>query len=253
MAIYTFQLKVNGVDVATYGFSVASFNTWDGPGISFDEVAIPGQDGTTATTVEPLLAPLDFVVVGELIGTSPSDFETKLDTFKQALSIATLTLISGNISTRQRTGVYVGPMTVTPYPTMDAAVLKFTVHCRNPLGYATTQTTLTAAVSVTTTCALGTYRSRPIITLAGASNPSLTYANASGTAVSTLTVTATGTITVDCSADTITVNGSRSDVSLSLGDFFRLDPRDGNYGSNSWPSVTTSSGSLSMTYTKAYW
>ena len=251
MAIYSFQLKVNGTDVSTYGFTVADFNQWDAPQLSYDEVAMPGQDGTTATTATPLLSPLDFVVNGELAGSSPSDFESKLHTFKQALSLATLTLIGGNQSTLQRTGIYVGPMKVVPYATMDAAKLSFTVRCRNPLQYDTTLTAVTGAAASAVTCVLGTYWSRPIISLATCSNPTLTYANASGTTVSTLSVTATGTMVIDCSAQTLTVNGARDDAAITLGDFFKLDPRDGVYSSTS-PTIKSSSGSLSATYRKAY-
>lgn len=252
MAIYSFALKVNGTDVASYGFSPSAMKGhWDAPGLEFDEVQIPGTDGSTATTTDPLLTPLDFIVEGELIGSSPSDFETKLDTFKQALSLATLTLIGGNNAARQRTGVYVGPMTVTLYPLMDSAVLSFKVRCRNPLAYDTTLTTVTGAASSAVTCVCGTYPSRPIIALATCSNPTLTYANASGTTVSTLTVTATGTMVIDCSAMTVTVNGSRNDASITLGDFFRLSPLDGTYGSTS-PTVASSSGSITVTYRKAF-
>lgn len=253
MAIYSFQLKVNGTDVSTYGFNVADFNQWDAPQLSYDEVAMPGQDGTTATTSTPMLAPLDFVVNGELIGSSPSDFESKLDTFKYALSSAALTLIGGNptSNTRQRTGTYVGPMKVEPYATMDAAKISFTVRCRNPLSYDSTLTTVSGAAASAVTCVLGTAWSRPIISLATCSNPTLTYANASGTTVATLSITATGTMVIDCSAMTLTVNGASAPTAISLGDFFKLDPRDGVYGTSS-PTIQSSTGSISATYRKAY-
>jgi hypothetical protein len=252
MPIYTFQLKVNSVDVANYGFSVAELRGhWDAPGLEFDEVQQPGGDGSVATVTDPLLTPLDFVVVGELIGTSPSDFEIKLDTFKQALSLSALTLIGGNNSVRQRTGVYVGPMNVVLYALMNAARIEFKVRCRNPLAYDTTLTTVSGAASSAVTCVCGTYPSRPIISLATCSNPTLTYANASGTTLQTLTVTATGTMVIDCSAHTVTINGTRNDAAITLGDFFKLDPRDGTYGSTS-PTVATSSGSITIVHRKAY-
>lgn len=251
MTIYTFQLKVNGTDVSSYGFNVADFNQWDAPEFQFQEVQIPGQFGSTTTTNDPLLSPLDFIVTGELIGSSPSDFETKLDTFKQALSLATLTLIGGNNSARQRTGVYVGPMSVKPYALMDAAFLSFKVRCRNPLSYNTTLTTVSGAAASAVTCVLGSAPSFPIISLATCTNPTITYANASGTTVATLTIAATGTVVIDCSAHTVTINGSRSDGSITLGDFFRLSPLDGTYGSTS-PTIKSSSGSLSATYRQAF-
>ncbi len=253
MPIYTFVLKVNTVDVASYGFYVGSMSgNWNAPTLSYDEVAIPGADGSTATTTTPTLSPLDFTVIGELIGTSSSDFETKLDTFKQALSASTLTLIGGNHTTRQRTGQYVGPMLVEPYPMLDAAKVQFTVRCRNPIAYDATNTTVSGASGVDVTCALGTWHSRPIFTIAGATNPTLTYKNASGSSVATLSVSGTGTLfVIDASAMTITANGVRHDEYVSAGDFFALDPRDGVYGSTN-PSVRTSSGTLSATYPKAW-
>ncbi len=251
--IYTFVLKVNGVDTESLGFTVAELRGhWDAPQMSYDEVSIPLADGTTATATQPILSPLDLVVVGELIGSSTSDFETKLDTFKQALSLSTLTLIGGNQTTRTRTAVYLGPLQSELYSLRTAAKVSFTVRCRNPIAYNATNTTVSGAASTDVTCALGTWVSRPVFTIAGATNPTLTYKNASGSSVATLSVSGSATLwVIDASAMTITANGVRHDEYVSAGDFFALDPRDGTYGSTN-PSVRTSSGTLSAVYYKAW-
>ncbi len=252
MPVYSFLLKVNGVDVASYGFVVSDMpDQWDAPAQTFDEVAIPGTDGNTETTLDPILAPRDFVIPGTLIAASASAFEDAMDTLKLALYGSTLTMIGGNRSTRQRTGRFAS-MTSSLYSLMDEAAVQLTVHCANPLAYETSNTTVSGSATTDLACALGTYKSRPVITLTTATNPVLLYKNSGGTTKGTLTITGSGTIVVDCAAQTVTIGGVRSDSALRAGDFFAFDPRDGVYGSATWPTIRTSSGSLSAVYAKAY-
>ncbi len=252
MPVYTFLLKVNTVDVASYGYVVGDLpDNWDAPTQSYDEVAIPGQDGVVETTVEPVLPPRDFKVKGYLITANASAFESAYDTLKLALFSPTLSLIAGNQPTRYRTG-RLSAMTSSLEALMNSGRVDFTVHCRNPIAYETSATNPTGSVNTDIACALGTYKSRPVITLSGATNPSITYKNYAGSSVATLSVTGTGTIVIDCSARTVTIGGVRTDSALTGGDFFALNPQDGTYGLSQFPTVRSSSGSVSISYTKAW-
>ncbi len=252
MSVYPFLLKINSVDVASYGYTIWDLpDNWDAPSQSYDEVTIPGQDGNIETTVEPVLAPRDFTITGSLAGASASAFESAFDTLKLALYGSTLTLIGGNQSTRQRTGRF-SSMTSSLYALMAAGRVDIKVHCRNPLAYDTSTTTATGSVNTDIACALGTYKSRPVITLTGATNPSLTYKNSGGSSVATLSITGTGTIVIDCSLRTVTIGGVRTDSALTGGDFFALNPQDGVYATSTWPTVRSNSGSVSIAYSKAY-
>jgi hypothetical protein len=247
--VYSFALKINGVDAASYGFIIAALpNHWDAPVVAFDEVAIPGQDGTTATTLEPTLAAMDYVIDGNFTASTPSAFETALDAFKLALAASPLALVGGNITTRQRTGVY-AKSSIAIYPNASAAKMSITVRCRNPIAYDVTPTTVSGAVSTDVATPLGTWRSWCVVTVTTGTNPLLTYKNSSGATIATLQLTGSGTFVVDMGAKTITLGGVRHDEALTAGDFFALKPSDAPTGS---PSIRTSSGSISITYPKAY-
>lgn len=102
---------------------------------------------------------------------------------------------------------------------------------------------------------LGTALVRPVVTVDLASF-TLTYRDSGGTQQAQLQVSGASTtpVTVDMEARTITTaNGGEIDT-LASGDFFALDPRDGDYPSSTWPTVELSGGTGTATfvYRKAY-
>lgn len=105
---------------------------------------------------------------------------------------------------------------------------------------------------------LGTAPVAPVVRIDGsATNPALTYADDGGATVETLSLTisigAGDWIEVDMDRKTIVDQAGASQISaLSGGDFFRLDPTDGDYATSSWPQVSVSSGTGTVTYRKAY-
>lgn len=255
--IYGFWLKVNGVDVSTsVGFyPTALQGQWDAPAMSYDEVQMPSADGASLTMDEPEIQPLDFVATAELRGSDAAAFETNLDSLKYMLRSANLTVSGGNQPDRYRNAKYVGPLTVL-MQNVDAAnkaTVQFKLRCVNPIQYATTTTTaISGGASATDhACALGTFRSRPLITITGGTNPILTYKNYAGTTVRIMTLTGTGNWVIDCAAMTVTLGGVRHDELLA-GDFIRLDPIDGDYLLNHFPTVRTSSGTITIAYAKAW-
>lgn len=258
-ALYSFLFKIAGVDVSSYGLQVSALpDNWDTPTVSFDEAALPGQDGTVATANEPTIEAKDYSIVARLIGATSSAFETALDTLKLAVagnSSAVVAMKAGNQTTRERSGVCKNVRVVMD-PDVLAATVTILMRCRNPVNYEDSTTTVTGSTATDLACALGTFRVRPVSTITSPSSPLvLTYKNYGGTTVQTLTLTFAGsptTVVVDHSAMTITVDGTRHDSYLTAGDFIRLDPRDGDYALSHWPTLRVSSGTPSHSYAKAW-
>jgi hypothetical protein len=253
MPVYSFALKIGGVDVTTYGVIVSDLpNNWDAPAISYPEVQIPGRRGTVRTSAKRQYAPTDYVVKGNLIGTSPSDFESKRD----ALHLATLgdaVLIGGNQTARQRTGSVSSIQYPQLYPSAAQAPILITVHCEDPIAYATSATTVTGSSGSDLACAVGSEDSYPVVTATSPTSPLvITYKNHAGTTIATATITFPGspaTIVVDMLLQRVTAAGVRHDEYLTAGDFFALSPVDAVGGS---PTVRISSGSASIVYTQAF-
>ena len=260
---WSFLLKLNGVDVATYGLLVGELRgNWAAPSQSYDEVGVPDHEGPVAITLEPTLAAKTFVVVGTIEAPAAADFETYTDTLKYQLRSGTLTIIAGNQESRQRSGVLVD-FDAVPFEgeLMTHATVTLTIRCRDPIAYDTTDTTVSGASAADLACAVGLYKSRPTITVTGPTSPLvLTYKNAAGTTLHTMTLTFPGSptsVVVDMTKDgrTITVDGTRHDDYLTAGDFFALDPYDGDplAGSPTYPTVRASSGSaVAIVYPKAW-
>lgn len=257
MAIWDFDLKVNGSDVkTTYGAGMVELRgNWDGPSRSFDEAVIPGR-GAVRTSLTPTPDPLDLVAVLELNAVSPTAVEAAWDAFKYALYGAAVTIIVGNQDARQRTGVVLGTPTKLTTFERDRLLAEIRIRCLDPLAYATTATTVTAAVNTDVDTPLGLAASLPVITLTSPTGTfTITYKNSASATVQTMTLTVPGsptTVAIDCANLTVTVDGTRHDAYLTAGDFFALNPYDGVPSSSAWPKVRTSSGSLSVNYTKAY-
>lgn len=251
----SFDLKINGVNASTYGFYLSELRgQWDGPTRRVEELVIPGREGTTPESDEDILEPLDFVAVGVIRGDDAEDMEDKLDDLKFALLAATLTIIGGNRETRERTGKW-NRAPIRPFVEMNAATIEIGIRCHNPLAFETTPTTVTGSADEDKACELGTYKVRPVITLTGATDPTVTYKNSDGDTVETMEIDTGGTpatVVIDMDEKTITIDGDDSPAALTAGDFFALEPRDGDRATSDWPTVRTSSGSLSIVYRKAW-
>lgn len=259
MTIWSWWIKANGVDLATAGFYPSSLGgSHNAPPESYPEVQIPGRNGATRTALEPTIASVDDTYEGEIIGTSEQDVQDKLDAFKR-LTRGDLTVIVGNQEQRQRSG-YRKSLIVTPNTgeAITSVKVALGIHFDDPVFYATSDTTVTGAVSTDLALALGDYRTWGVVTVTSATNPfTLTYKHYDGTTKGSITIAAAGTVVVDMLNRTITVGGTRNDGARTAGDFFAFDPQHGDISLSHYPTLRTSAGSLSaggdgIVYRKAW-
>lgn len=167
-------------------------------------------------------------ISGTLIGTSPSNLDTAIDTFKQVLSGEDQNL---DIDWAGGTRRYVATLNALTIARGDtAAYAKFSAEFLVPLGFGkdTASTTLLGATTLTTqptTTALATVggtaiEQRPVITavlnsFTGASLNTLTIKNsATGVGISVTRLwTAADSLVIDCENLTVKVNGTAVDYS----------------------------------------
>lgn len=247
MTIWSFDVKLNGVDVSTLGFALTRLpDNWNAPVETFPEVQIPGRNGSTRTALEPMVEPRDYVLEFENVQSTEQNHEDKLDAFK-LLTRGDVTVIVGNQETRQRTGYR---KSLVPTPKVGGGVTNsdvvLTLHCEDPVMYATTVRTVTGAAATDLALPQGTYRTFGVVTVTSATDPfTLTYKHYDGTPLKSITIAAVGTVVVDMLNRTITVNGVRNDGAKTGGDYFAFDAKDGDPTLSHWPTLRTSVGSLS--------
>ncbi len=259
--VYSFALKVDGVDNATLKLRIASLpKNWSTPSISFPETTLPFVPGVVATSNVPKLAPMDYPIRGNIISANASGFETDVDALKYAYaSGAGVALIPGNQPNRQRIG-FLADMDIQPYPSLAEAKFEAVLRCRDPLWYATTNTTPSGAAATDIACALGTWTSLPVVTITfsgSAASTTLTYKTYGGATVGdplviTHAFVNTDVLVVDMKLRTITLNGVRHDEYLSGGDFIELNPRDGVPSLAHWPTLRASAGAVAIAYPQRF-
>ena len=130
--------------------------------------------------------------------------------------------------------------------------LRFLVS--DPRYYATSDTIVNFTTA--TDMPLGTALVDPVVRLTGGTDPVLIYKNSSAVEVARMEFTWSGTwIDIDMDAKTILDNTGTSQIAaLDTGEFFSLDPNDGDYPTSDWPTLEVSGGgSGTATYRKAYW
>jgi hypothetical protein len=264
MSIYDFDIKLNAVDLATYGVGIVAFpKNWESPSMSFDEVAMPLRRGTRRTSNRRNIDPLDYAIQFEISAATETDFEAYCDALRYLFSFDPLQIIGGNQPDRQRTGALKGALEIGPkMATADGvttASCSATIHCEDPVWYSTVLSTPSGAAASDVSCPLGTQLVWPITTVTfsgSAASTTLTYKHYDGTPLGSLELTHafvnTDVVSVDHNLMAVTLNGARKDSLITNGDFFALDPRDGSYPLSHWPKVRSSAGALALSYARAW-
>ena len=172
-----------------------------------------------------------------------------MDQLKSALTSANIRLVKDNGATTPRLiDGYVTDVEVQPDGHPAAATdarVQVTVECPTPY-WRVAEPTIRNLTQPSTPYALplGTAPSTPIFWMSvPATNPIITYMDASGTAVKTLTPTVTMVANTDwlqidmrTSLMTLVQSGVSSNVTAFTGDFpWALDPQDGDWSTSQWP------------------
>lgn len=264
MAIWEPILQVRGIDLETVGFSAAVLEgLMDSPAESSDEVNVPLREGTTRTSTVRVVEPRDGRVRGELSGATETAFRTNRDAFLYHLSFLDVAVLLGMHDDRQLLGSLKGKVAMAP-PTESGdgftrADVDFTLHFENPVWQATTLSTPSGAANTDVSCPLGTRKVYPITTATvsgSAASITFTYKNYAGTTIGTPLVLThafvnADVVAVDHAAMTVTLNGARRDDLITAGDFFALDPRDGDYLLSHWPKARATQA-LALSYRQTF-
>lgn len=253
------ELLIDGADAK----AVAGFRLLDAPGdfdspeTTYEEATIPGRRGMVRMSNAPVVSARDGVITGYILAADEDDLTEKLDALRllcrQGRHDVTLTIV--NRSSLERVGRLVRIACSPTPPAFIATKVPLELHFRyaDPVARETTPTTVAGAEDTPVECALGTEESYPVITLTGAIDPHVTYKNANGDPIGSMTISTGGLsvdVVIDCDELTITVDGDDAPEALTAGDFFALDPDDGD--DETGPTIETDSGALSATYTKNY-
>lgn len=148
-------------------------------------------------------------------------------------------------------------ISVEPDLTQTAADLTVRVQCLDPRLREVSDTVV--AFTTATDMPLGNAPVRPVIRITGsATNPTVTYKDSGGTTVTTLGLTvsigAGDWVEVDCAEQTIVDQAGASHPEyLTSGTFIELDPTDGDYVTDTWPTLEVDSGDGQATYRKRWW
>lgn len=251
------SVSVNGTDLADYGFALQDTEgVFDSLTRNLQEIWIPhrGMLYTSPARVEER--------VGVLIGgmttgaKTVSALETAMDKIKSALTSGFVRVVKDNGATTPRLiDGYVAHVSLKPvdHPAATADVrARIVVKCPTPYWRVEQPKIRALQVAGTRyTIPLGTASSTPIIRLIGSStNPTVTYTDASGTAIKTLTPTVTlvgGTHWLDIDMRTalmtLYASGVASNVTSFTGDFpWAFDTQDGDWATEQWPGLSVSAG-----------
>lgn len=248
-------VSINGTDIKALGFKLREpRGVWDLPTYAKDTTTIPGKPGQVVpqpSTVKISSRTID--IIGTLVGSSRSDFLTKLDQLKALVTKVPLIVVLAEQPTRQYTARPLG-MGMTPInPVLLQRQQEFTITlvCDDP--YARDTTDQTVAFTTATPIPLGNAPSGGVITITGGTDPIITYRDSAGNIVQTMGFTGTGSpLVVDLDDFLASVGGTNVIDKLTSGSFIELSPLDGDYISAAWPTLEVNSGSGSITYRRAY-
>lgn len=249
-------VSIDGTALSTYGFVAEQVPNARGM-VTRDllTVAVAGQPGAVVTETNPQVAVRDFTIVGTILSTSAS---AALSAYRNIQALCadgehTIVLIddtSRRIRARRISCTY----TSVEVP-LGGSALRIEIAWRaiDPYWEDVSATTVSLSTSPAA-CATGT--APCYLTLTIDQSCTITYKNSAGTTRATFVLTGvSGAQTAVIDTLTRTLTHSVSGITPSLrtsGTYFVLDPRDGTYASSSWPTITLSSGTGSVSYRKAW-
>jgi len=249
-------LVVDGYDLSLIGFIGESFPSAFDTGVrNYKEQQAHGRIGRVIVTAEPDVNVKNFIVSGHLLGDTRALADAQLHELKYRLYKDTVNIRFANDETiehRARCTV-VQATALTPQITQRAYNVSLRFLLTDPRTYAIADSVV--GFTTATAMPMGTARTEPVIRLTGGTDPVLIYKDSSAVEVARMELTWSGTwIDIDMDRKTIIDNAAANQIAaLTTGEFFALDPYDGDYPTLAWPTLEVSSSTGQATYRKAYW
>lgn len=266
----TGMLYINGQEAeATYGLIVVSFaGDLSAPARAYNFLNIPSLPGAIDPGVAPNEGVRQVTVNFIVQASSQTTLYATLDKIKAVCGTGLVELQTPYSTSRALYGV-LQSLECAPYTSallngwVSGAV---TFICANPYWWDISPSVV--AFTTATDIPLGTAPSAgrddwsAIITITGSAvNPTLTYKDYTGATVGTMafthTVAAGDSLVIDCGRRTVTkiVSSVSSNAisTLTAGYAFpALSPDDASFSASLWPTLTTSTGTGSITYYRAW-
>lgn len=243
-------MLINGVNASTFGFVLSAPPGWlDAPATQIPSTVVLKRG--PVITGDALVQPRRVTLRGYVRGTSAANVRTKLDSLKLALSFPPVSVVFDDSATRDHS-LYLDTFAVPPQPAgafiaKDLAV-EIGMTAFSPYARDLTATTVSGSAALP----MGTGPVRPVVTLNGATNPSISLRDKNGAAVTSMFFTLAGTAVIDCDLQTILVGGVSNMAALDSGDFFVIEPGDPKF-QGTGPTITaTGVSSYSTTYKRAW-
>lgn len=252
-------LWIDGVDLMTLDVHVQRVGGIDDT-ISWSErtAAIPGLMGAVQTAADADVSMREISVDATVLCMSAAALESRLLDLKALLGHGFHELKVYASQSR----AYYGRLTrfstnkVDPQFATATARLQLTFQCLDPLGY-DLNLSVVAFGSSYVGMPLGTGPSAPVLYVVGgsggATNPTITYADAASNTLWTMALTCTiaagDHVRIDNRLQQITksvsgvISDARSYLTSSPPRYIVLRPSDGDYSTSSWPQLKVSAGS----------
>lgn len=256
------SVDLNGRLAKDLGLRIEKVPAWlTATSRSWPNAKIPGRAGWTKSASDPVEAAVELRLVGTIRGASIADMRAKADTIKAVLSAGPVRVITPDQVTRFVTAelVVVDVQDFGPSFRQIEQPCEISLTANDPLRYDLCITQAQAPAATRARLPLGTAIVRPVITITGAAtNPVITLRDYLGNVIATMTFGATAllageTLVVDCAAFSVSKNGVSSLASLTVGDFLKLDPLAiADRDKAKWPTLETSSGTITVRYARAW-
>lgn len=253
---------LNEVALDTLGAYVEDLSTrWHAPARQYPSVSIPGRNGVVYAA-DPTVGLRSLEIAGSIDPSARTlaALQTAVDKLKALANnaLVRITVDDDVNAPRAIDGVCTGcEISAVAHPMVtQIARFRLRMECPDPTWYDVTGDmvsfgTTPSAVSLGTAPSGGIVRLVcPSWSAASATTPTLTYANAAGVTLKTLvlsTTLAAGTDYLELDLDRQTIVEYQSGVvrnaigDLTSGDFFTLDPMDGDVLNGSFPTLACSS------------
>lgn len=250
---------------------------YDAPARDYAVQRLSGRLGAVLSS-EPTASERQITITGRLTPTAltRAALDTAMDRFKSLMLRGLVTItVDDDVSTPRRIDGVCPRCVVTPlfhHVTTPVARFSATILCPDPTWYEL-QGSILSFSTTATPVPLGNAPSGGIIRIAApkwsaasVTTPTLTYYSSGGASVKTLAFTGVTLVAeqdfleVDLDRQTVVLSdaGVRSNAiaNIASGDFFSLDPADGDYSQSAYPQLKVTAGAgtpvATLTYRKRW-